>query len=362
MPAPQGRDLDATREGLERWFGRKLPDAREIRASGLAGPGTTGFSNDTLMFDLEWRQGGKACREPLVVRIEPTGPRVFPEYDLARQFRIQSLLGETDVPVARMFWEEADASLLGAPFYVMERVEGRIPTDSPPYHVGGWVGEIRPQERASLWWSGLEVLSSIHRLDWKGIGLAFLERPEPGATPVDRELVYYAKYLDWAWTKHTRPHPICAPALDWLWRNRPGDDEPAVLCWGDARIGNMVFRDFRCVAVLDWEMATLGSPELDLAWWLFLDRHHSAGCGVPRLPGFPSRERTVVRYEQLTGRRIRHLDYYEIFAAFRFSVIMIRLAQKMIEYGALPPDSALEIDNIPSRLLAGLLGLPPPEN
>jgi aminoglycoside phosphotransferase (APT) family kinase protein len=259
-----------------------------------------------------------------------------------------------------MFWEESDPSVLGAPFYVMQRVEGRIPTDNPPYHVGGWMTEIQPVQRAALWWSGLDVLARIHRLDWKGLGLAFLERSGPGATPLDRELAYYERYLDWAWKPERGPHPVCAPALEWLKARRPREPEPTVLCWGDARIGNMIFRDFRCAAVLDWEMAVLASPEMDLAWWLFLDHHHSAGLGAPRLPGFPEREESLARYEALTGHRPRHLDYYERFAAFRFSVIMIRLAQQMMEYGALPADSAFEVDNIPSRLLAGMLDLPSP--
>ena len=325
MPAPHGRDLDATRSCLESWFAGKLPSAQDLRVSGLVGPGNTGFSNDTLMFDLEWREGSAQRRQPLVARIKPTGFQVFPEYDLGRQFRIQSLLGETDVPVARMFWEEASDSVLGAPFYVMERVEGRIPTDNPPYHVGGWVSEIPEEERRALWWSGLDVLTRIQRLDWKALGLAFLERPEPGETLLDRDLAYYEGYLDWAWGRYQKHHPVCTPALAWLRANRPAEPEPTVLSWGDARIGNMIFRDSRCVAVLDWEMATLGSPEMDFGWWLFLDHHHSAGLGAPRLPGFPGREETIERYEQQTGHRCRNLDYYERLAAFKFSVIGSKL-------------------------------------
>jgi aminoglycoside phosphotransferase (APT) family kinase protein len=102
-------------------------------------------------------------------------------------------------------------------------------------------------------------------------------------------------------------------------------------------------------------MATLGSPGADLAWWLFFDRHHSEGCGVPRLAGFPSREETLARYEAWTGHRVRHLHYYEVFAAFRFSVIMIRLAQQLVRYGLLPEDSEFERSNIATHLLRQLL-------
>jgi aminoglycoside phosphotransferase (APT) family kinase protein len=359
MPAPHGRDLELTRKRLVEWFEGVLPPgARDVRIESLSGPGTTGFSNDTLMFDLAWREGGEPRERALVVRIKPTGYQIFPDYDLARQFRIQARLAGTPVPVARMYWEEPDASPLGAPFYVMERVAGRIPTDNPPYHVGGWVTETLPEQRAALWWSGVEVLAQIHRLDWRARGLDFLDAGSRPGRHLERQLDDYARYLEWA--ARGKPMPLCEAGLAWLRANRPPPCEAPALCWGDARIGNMIFRDFRCVAVLDWEMAVIGDPEQDLGWWLFLDRHHSEGCGVPRLPGFPSRDETVARWESLTGRRVRRLDYFERFAAFRFSVIMIRLAQQMMEYGVLPPDSAFETDNIPSRLLARLLGLPAP--
>ena len=107
-------------------------------------------------------------------------------------------------------------------------------------------------------------------------------------------------------------------------------------------------------------MVTLGSPVQDLAWWLFVDRHHSEGIDAPRLPGFPSREQTVTRYTELTGTPIENLEYYEIFAGMRFGVIMIRLAQQMAKYDLLPEDSDFETNNTVTRLLAKLLGLPQP--
>jgi aminoglycoside phosphotransferase (APT) family kinase protein len=173
-----------------------------------------------------------------------------------------------------------------------------------------------------------------------------------------RQLDDYERFLAWALDGAT--HPTCEHALEWLRRNRPRGQEPRAVCWGDARIGNMVFQDSRCAAVLDWEMATIASPEQDLAWWLFLDHHHSAGLGSPRLTGFPERGETIARWEEWTGREARHLAYYEVFAAFRFSVIMVRVARQMEFQGVLPAGSGFERDNIPSRLLAAMLDLPPP--
>ena len=357
MPAPRGRDLELTRRRLRDWFSGVLPDAREIRLSGLAGPATTGFSSDTLLFDLEYRENGRPIRRPLAIRIQPTGFQSFPEYDLGLQFRIQSALAPTSVPTVRMYWREQDPGVLDAPFYVMERVDGRIPTDRPPYHTGGWMTEIRSDERTAIWWSGLEVLARIHNLDWEALDLGWLA-DQDGRTPIERQLDYYTKYLAWTWDE--KPHPTCTPALEWLTQNRPREQEPVTLVWGDARIGNMIFQNSQCAAVLDWEMATLGNPEEDLAWWIFLDRHHSEGVGAARLPGFPGREETIARYEYWSGRQTKHLDYYERFAALRFSVIMARVAKQMQAYGELPEDSDFGITNPCSRMLAQLLDLPDP--
>lgn len=358
MPVPR-RDLELTRKRLTEWLATKLPDADDIRVSPLTGPGATGFSSDTLMFDLAWTEGGRERRDELVVRTKPTGFQVFPEYDLGQQFEIMRILGQTDVPVPRVFWMEEDESILDAPFYVMQRVSGQIPPDHPTYHTEGWVKEIPPEDRAAIWWDGLEALIRIHRLDWRTLGFGFLAESQSGKSPLEQQLAYYERYLEWA--AEGKPQPTAEPALEWLKRNQPAIERVG-LCWGDSRLGNMIFRDNRCVAVLDWEMATLADPDQDFAWWLFFDHHHSVGAGVPRLSGFPSREETQARYEERTGYKVRNLDYYEVFAAFRFAVIMIRVAKLAAAYGILPAESDFETNNTCTRILAGMLDLPPPDS
>ena len=98
--------------------------------SPLVSPTSSGFSNETLLFDLAWSEGGHAKSEKLVVRIQPIGYQVFPEYDLGLQFRTMQLLATTDVPVPRMLWlEPEDKSIFGAPFYVMAYVDGLVLRD-----------------------------------------------------------------------------------------------------------------------------------------------------------------------------------------------------------------------------------------
>jgi aminoglycoside phosphotransferase (APT) family kinase protein len=107
-------------------------------------------------------------------------------------------------------------------------------------------------------------------------------------------------------------------------------------------------------------MATLGPPEMDLGWFLTLDRHHSEGVGAVRLEGFPARSDSVARWEARVGRTARDLPFWEAFAAWRFAVILTRVGQQMMAYGSLPSDSSFPIDNTASRLLARMLELPPP--
>jgi aminoglycoside phosphotransferase (APT) family kinase protein len=359
MPGPKERNLEETGEQLVGWLAKRMPEASELEVGGLGGPATTGFSNDTLLFDVSWKEAGEHKSQGLVARIKPTGYQIFPEYDLSVQYRIMKILGEqTSIPVPRMYWMEEDDSLLGAPFYVMEQVEGRIPTDNPPYHAGGWMHEVEPREREAIWWSGFDTMAELHHLDWRKLGLDFLETDAPGETQLEKQLRFYERFLEWA--TRSRRNQTVERGMEWLWANRPQEQEPVGLCWGDARIGNMIFRENRCVAVLDWEMATLGNPEQDFAWAFFLDRHHSEGLGLPRLEGFPSREETIARYEQKSGLKVNNFHYYEVFAGVRFGVIMMRLGQQLHHYGLITDDSDFEINNIVTRLLAKLLELPAP--
>lgn len=352
MPLPR-RNLEVTHEQFAPWVASRLPHAQDVRVSEFSGSGTTGFSNDTLLFDLAWREDGRERSERLVLRIEPAGLRVFPEYDLGLQFGIMQALADTDIPVPRMLWREKDSAILGNPFYVMERIEGRIPDDSPPYHTAGWMTEIAPEERASIWWSGIENLARIHRLDWRA--LALLPVPPAGKTPLEMQLDYYERYIAWSGLTENGGFPLAITGLSWLRRHQPREREPVALCWGDSRLGNMIFRDGRCVAVLDWEMATLGNPAQDLAWWLFFDEHHSAGVDAPRLSGLPDREETIARYRELSGIDPQHLDYYDIFACFRFTAILGRLGQQLKQHGVLPPESDFEVNNTSSRMLEARL-------
>jgi aminoglycoside phosphotransferase (APT) family kinase protein len=360
MALVEKSDLEAARETLERWLRRKLWDRARVAVSALSAPSASGFSNETLFFEVSWDDLGTTRREPMVARLQADGAGLYPTYDITAQYRVMAALGEsTSIPVPGMLWLEEDPSILGAPFFAMTGVDGRVPADDPPFTASGWVLDLTPDERAELNDNALRVLVEIHALDPIELGLDFLARPELGDSPLDQEIAYYERY--YAWAAEGRSHPTLEGAFRWIHTNRPAERETAVLSWGDARIGNMIFGAEREVlAVLDWEMATLASPEQDLGWWLFMHRHHTEGFGLPHPDGFPSREAVIRRYEELSGRKVRNLDFYEAFAALRGATIMVRLSSMMIGAGLLPPEADMAENNGSSRILADLCGLPAP--
>jgi aminoglycoside phosphotransferase (APT) family kinase protein len=360
VPIPEQRDLEATRPVLARWLAARMPDARDVEVGPVSGPALTGFSNETLLFDATWTEHGRRDTRGLVVRVAPTRHHLFLDPDFEFQYRVIRALGEhTDVPMPPMRWYEDDALVLGAPFFVMDEVAGRVPADNPPYTVQGWLlEEATPEQRARLVWSGLDAMGRVHAVDWRGLGLGFLDKRRYGPTGVEQQLHYYERYLEW--TCGSEPPRVVEAARAWLRDHLPEQPEIA-LCWGDARINNQIFDDdYRCAAVLDWEMVTLADPMMDLGWWLFLDRHFHEGMQAPRMAGFPTREQVVARYEERTGRRAHDLWFYEVFAGFRFGVIMARLATLLVDFEVLPPDADMATNNTVTRLVAAMLDLPSP--
>jgi len=330
----QLRDPAETAERLRDW----LTDVRGLAGVGVENvsiPASTGASNETILFDAVWTGPAGPERHSLVARIAPTSYTVFPEDTFERQFHVMRALADhSSVPMAAMHWYEPEKSWFGAPFWIMEQVRGDIPGDVPPYAAGGWLAEATPRQQHRAWMSGLRALAGVHTTPLAHLALF----PRLLATPDDplaAELDRYRRYL--AWAEDGQPFPLARDALAWLDRNAPA--APAAgptLVWGDARLSNLIFRDFEVAAVLDWEMTTIGDPLLDLGWWLFADETLTAGAGVARLPGFPSREETAALWREATGRSTDALAYYEVFAGLRFAVIMLRMGKLLVELGLVP--------------------------
>ena len=168
-----------------------------------------------------------------------------------------------------------------------------------------------------MWWNGIAALAAVHNLDWRALGLERLDDPARGEPALEQQLTYYEESLDWAeQAEQGRPHEGARAALAWLHAEpaRRRIRSRSTITWGDSRLANQMFRDGEVVAVLDWEMVALGDPRIDLGWWLFCDEVLTRSAGQERLPGFPSRDETVARWEALTGRSGADLHWFLVFA------------------------------------------------
>jgi aminoglycoside phosphotransferase (APT) family kinase protein len=354
VPIPPQRDAGTSRGALSRWLRDKVGADGDVRVGEFRGPGSTGFSNETLIADLAYERRGERVEESVVVRVAPTGHVLFPDAVFDAQYEVlRALAAHTPVSVPDVRWYEPDPSVLGAPFFVMAEVPGNAPPDNPPYHVAGWLHDVSPQVRERIWFGCIDTIAEVHAVDWRALGLRHLERPALGEPGLEQQLAYYTGFLESVEARE--PVPLARRSLEWLLAHPP-EPEELVLCWGDARPGNILYDEQgHRLAVLDWEMTGLGAPSMDVAWALLLDRHHSEGCRVPRLEGFPTTEQTVARYEERTGRTLAALDYYEVFAAFRFCVIMAKLALIFKDWDLLPPGDRMAQDNTISQLTETIL-------
>jgi aminoglycoside phosphotransferase (APT) family kinase protein len=308
-------DIGKVAGALERWLPERLQVAGRLEVSGFTSPSGSGAANETLLFNASWTEDGRRRRRRLVLRLSTSNP--LHPVPLEIHYRMYAALGgHSDIPVPEVLAYEADEGVLGAPFFVMERVEGRVPPDDPPYTAGGWVAEATPSERRQLWRHAVELMARLHQVDPDVV--SFLGR-EDASSGLEGALDFWTEYCDV--TTRGAGHAVLDAALEWLRAQLPAR-RPTSLAWGDARIGNMVFRQFRPVAVLDWDMVSLAGGESDVAWWVL--REHAV---ADLLPGIGTAQETVDLWERSVGRPLTHLRYHLVFAGLRLGAIRLRLAR-----------------------------------
>jgi aminoglycoside phosphotransferase (APT) family kinase protein len=350
-----GRDLAATAQALARWLQAQLPAASDLHIDDLGWPQGAGMSNETLLFNARWHEGGAAHSTGLVARIAPHVVQFFKDADLRQQFDLlRALHAGKHVKVAEPLWFEADAAVLGQPFYVMRRLEGRVPVSFPPYNQSGFVFEATPAERERLWRSAMTELCRVALTPVDAVA-GVLVRPQLGASGFDQHATYWREARAWA-AGDTAPALLAAES--WFERHRPVDT-PDGLCWGDARIGNMMFgADYRLTGGMDWEQASLGGPRFDLGWWLTFDKLHSSTLGLQRLAGLGTRQQTLEFWQQQTGLRAADLDWYEAYAGYTLGVIVCR---RYAEAGTERPGHNRNNNNY-TRHMAELMGVATPHD
>jgi aminoglycoside phosphotransferase (APT) family kinase protein len=356
---------EQVRAALQGWIAERLPAdepaaVHGVEVSELASPGA-GQSSEMVLFTVRWCEGRSDRTRDYVLRCQPGANRIFLDADVGREARVLQALGRgSGVPVPPVLGAEPDPAILGVPFFVMARVAGTVPQGKPSIHTVGWLPTLTADQRARLWRGALDTLVAVHRVEWRRAH-GFLLGPEG----VEPDLAGHVERLArwYRWVTGGRAFPVTDAALEHLVATAPTvrAGEP-VLVWGDARVGNMIFGDDLSVAAaIDWELATIGPPGLDLGHWLFFDELLTDASGVARLAGFPDRATTIARHRERSGRSVDDIAWFETLAALFTATTVIRQADIGVEQGRLAPDTRLGHDNAITRVLARELGLPPPD-
>ncbi|NHN37629.1 phosphotransferase [Pseudomaricurvus alcaniphilus] len=305
----------------------KLARYLEANVAGFKGPLSAekfagGQSNPTFKISA---QSGR-----YVLRRKPPGELLKSAHAVDREFKVMAALANTDVPVAKAYHLCADDSIIGSMFYLMEFIDGRVLWD--PALPG-----MSNAERGAIFDEMNRVLAALHSVDVDAVGLSDYGRPGN----------YYQRQIN-RWTTQYRAAETGTIAemdrlIDWLPANQPQDDGRVVLAHGDFRLDNMMFHptQARVLALVDWELSTLGHPFADLAYQCMQLRLSNdsvlAGLGgIDRAAlGIPSEEEYVAQYCRRMGLdEIPNWNFYMVFSMFRFAAILQGVKKRALDGNA----------------------------
>lgn len=344
------RDPAAVPGLLADWLATRLPAGADPQVTLLAGIDSNGMSSETLVFDAVWVEDGAQRTGRYVARVAPAAHDVpvFMGYALRDQYDAMRLVGElTDVPVPVVGLFEETGEVLGTPFFLMDRIDGLVPPDVPPYNWGdNWLADASPEERRRLQDATVAAIAGLHAIPDAATTFGFLDRADhSGETPLERNLAWARAWYEWA-VPDLGPSPIVERTLAWLEAHVPeAGAADSVLCWGDSRIGNVMYRDFAPVGVLDWEMAAIGPREMDVSWMLFAHMVFESITAVFEMPGMPDflREDDVkATYAELTGVRLGDLTWFHLYNAVQWAVVFMRTGARSIHFGEIERPDDIE--------------------
>jgi aminoglycoside phosphotransferase (APT) family kinase protein len=337
-----GRDTGAIPAALSRWLSTVMPAGIVPAVTVDSGVDSNGMSSETIIVTGRWSDDGVPVERKWVIRMAPSAQDVpvFPAYRLDHQFEVMRLVSElTAVPVPRVRWIEPTGNVLGSRFFLMDHIDGVVPPDVMPYTFGGnWLADATPEKRRQLQDATVAVIAQLHGIPSAAATFGFLIDAEPpGDSPLRRHFNWVKNWYDFAVPGIGRS-PLVERALAWLEDNFPADAAAAdpVLTWGDSRIGNVLYRDFTPVAVLDWEMATVGPRELDVSWIMFAHMVFQEIAGLAGLPGLPdmlSEEDVRATYGRLTGVELGDLHWFHIYSGVIWCVVFMRTGARRVHFG-----------------------------
>lgn len=302
-----------------------------LRAQGL-GPATGieqvsgGQSNPTFFVDTD-------C-DRIVLRKKPDGKILPGAHAIEREYRALSALSGTGVPVPRPLALCEDEAVLGTPFYVMQRLEGRV------FHNASLPG-LSADERRAIYLSMAETLAQLHAIDPAAAGLGDFGRP---AGYFERQ---HKRWLSQWQQARMNDVPEIDALAEWLASHMPPDDGKASIVHGDFRIGNLLYAsdEPRVIGVLDWELATLGHPLADLGfccmtWRTTPDEYGGINGLEEAAPGLPTRDEFIDHYMKHANLETGLKPFHEAFAFFRFAVIFVGIAERARLGNAADPEAS----------------------
>ena len=293
--------------GLTRFLDeRKLGDTANLRSENIS----FGHSNEVHLIHF----GGNSW----ALRRPPRGPLLPTAHDMMREYRVLKALQDTPVPVPRMYASCDDPSYIGAPFYLMEYMRGEVVRADNNNFVK--TVELRRSVSRQM----VEVLAALQNVDWRRAGLEGFGRSEGY---LERQLKRWSDQLERT-IPHTRPLPVMEQVKEWLQAHVPESPAPTIV-HGDYKLDNLMFdpKTARAIAVLDWEMSTIGDPLADFGWMLsyWPDPDDKAGNVMTSMStddGWLTRREMLDLYEERTGRVMREFPFYQAFALFKLAIIM----------------------------------------
>jgi aminoglycoside phosphotransferase (APT) family kinase protein len=336
---------------MAQWLSTVMPGGVTPAVTIESGVESNGMSSETIILTGRWEEDGQSVEQKWVARVAPAAEDVpvFPTYRLDHQFEVIRLVGEmTDIPVPLVRWIDTEGQVLGTPFFLMDHVSGIVPPDVMPYTFGdNWFADAPAERRRELQDATVEVLAKLHSIPDAEATFGFLsEIDPPGDTALRRHFGWLKDWYEFAVPDIGRS-PLVEDALAWLEDNFPTDvaASQSVLAWGDSRIGNVLYEDFRPVAVLDWEMATVGPRELDVSWIIFAHMVFQELAGLAGMPGLPDdlREEDVRgTYERLTGAQLGDLTWFYVYSGVIWCCVFMRTTARRVRFGEMEKPDDVE--------------------
>ena len=349
---------------ISQWLSTVLPGGVAPQITVESGVDANGMSSETIILTGRWDEDGQQREQKWVARVAPTAQDVpvFSSYRMDHQFDVIRLVAEkTDVPVPRVRWLEPTGSVLGTPFFLMDYVEGLVPPDVMPYTFGdNWFADAPAERRRELQDSTVDVIAKLHSIPDPEKTFGFLADRCAGGNALRRNLDWLKSWYEFA-VPDIGSSALIERALEWLEANWPADvaaTDP-VLVWGDSRVGNVLYADFRPVAVLDWEMATLGPREMDAAWIIFAHMVFQELAGLAGLPGLPDfmREDDVrARYAERTGVELGDLHWFYVYSGVIWACVFMRTSARRVRFGEIEKPDDVESLFYHGAVLKRLIG------